>query len=163
MTKVLNAFFLSLVFGIAAIPGAAPLHAQGGELPVVDRVDAQPLLLITGRLAEAMQSLGSPFTAEQMTTLASLKSETNDSKITASVQRMLDPMCIAAVEIQTDGEVTVSPAAPMEVAENGWRAMLVKVVNRAGLQSKLRVDSPNARPIPHGPQDDIENRWLALR
>jgi ferredoxin len=74
---------------------------------------------------------------------------------------MLDPMCIAAVEIQTDGVMTVSPAAPMEVAENGWRAMLVKVVNRAGVQSKLRVDSPNARPIPHGPQDDIENRWAA--
>lgn len=40
--------------------------------------------------------------------------------------------------------------------------MLVKVVNRAGVQSKLRVDSPNARPIPHGPKDDIDNRWLAL-
>lgn len=46
--------------------------------------------------------------------------------------------------------------------ENGWRALLVKVVNRAGLQSRLRVDSPNARPIPNGPADDIPNRWLAL-
>jgi len=162
MTKVLNAYFLSLVFGFAAILGVAPVHAQSGGLPMVDRVDAQPLLLITGRLAEAMQSIGAPFTAEQMTKLASLKSETNDSQITASVQRMLDPMCIAAVEIQTDGEMTVSPAGPLDVAENGWRAVLVKVVNRAGVQSKLRVDSPNARPIPHGPQDDIENRWMAL-
>ena len=72
MTKVLNAYFLSLVFGFAAILGVAPEHAQSGGLPMVDRVDAQPLLLITGRLAEAMQSIGAPFTAEQMTKLASL-------------------------------------------------------------------------------------------
>ena len=75
---------------------------------------------------------------------------------------MLDPMCIASIEIRTDGKTTVAPGVAADLAENGWRAMLVKVINRAGAQSKLRVDSPNARPIPHGPKEDIENRWLAL-
>lgn len=131
-------------------------------MPHVDRVDAQPLLLITNRLAEAMQSIGAPFTMEQIETLKLLKNEPSDSQITDRIQRILDPMCVAGIEIRTDGETTITPGAAAELAENGWRAMLVKVINRAGVQSKLRVDSPNARPIPHGPKEDIDNRWMAL-
>lgn len=131
-------------------------------MPLVERVDAQPLLVITSRLSEAMQSIGAPLTPEQIETLNLLKKEPSDTKITVSIQRMLDPLCVASVEIRADGETIVTPSEPVDLAENGWRAMLVKVVNRAGVQSKLRVDSPNARPIPHGPKDDIDNRWLAL-
>ena len=153
---------LLITLCLAMILGDSALWAQSGAMPHVERVDAQPLLLITKRLSEAMQAIGAPFTPEQIKTLNELKNEPSDSQITASIQRMLDPMCIASVEIGTDGETTVTPGVPLELAENGWRALLVKVINRAGVQSKLRVDSPNARPIPHGPKDDIENRWLAL-
>ncbi len=109
-----------------------------------------------------MQSIGAPLTKEQIETLNTLKNEPSDANITASIQKMLDPMCIASIEISAAGETKVTPGATVHLAENGWRAMLVKVVNRAGAQSKLRVDSPNARPIPHGPKDEIDNRWLAL-
>ncbi len=142
--------------------GASLASAQGVISPFVERVDAQPLLLITKRLSEAMQSIGAPLTKEQIETLNTLKNEPSDANITASIQKMLDPMCIASIEISAAGETKVTPGATVHLAENGWRAMLVKVVNRAGAQSKLRVDSPNARPIPHGPKDEIDNRWLAL-
>lgn len=135
---------------------------QSGELPKVAKVDAQPLLLITGRLGEALQSIGTPLTQNQLELLTQLKSESNEVQITTKIQQMLDPICIAAIEIRKDGSTTITPGAKVELDENGWRAMLVKVVNRAGVQSKLRIDSPNARPIPHGPKEDIENRWLAL-
>ena len=145
-----------------AIFGPSSLSAQSGSIPLVERVDAQPLLVITNRLSEAMHSIGAPFTQEQIQTLNVLKNEPSDTKITASIQRMLDPLCVASIEIRADGEMIVTPGETVDLAENGWRALLVKVVNRAGVQSKLRVDSPNARPIPHGPKDDIDNRWLAL-
>ena len=161
VTKLI-AYLMPCVFCTFSMLVASPLCAQSGSMPVVERVDAQPLLLITNRLSEAMQSIGAPFSQEDIKTLNSLKDEPNDAKITASIQRILDPMCVASIEIRSDGETTVTPSIPVQLAENGWRAMLVKVVNRAGVQSKLRVDSPNARPIPHGPKDDIENRWLAL-
>lgn len=153
---------ITKIFCALAMALQSTLFAQSISLPQVERVDAQPLLLITQRLSEALQSIGTPLTAEQMQTLSLLKSEPSDAKITSSIQQMLDQMCIASIEIRSDGESTVTPGATVNLAENGWRAMLVKVVNRAGVQSKLRVDSPNARPIPHGPKDDIGNRWLAL-
>jgi hypothetical protein len=74
----------------------------------------------------------------------------------------MDPMCVAAVEIGIDGKTKVTPSTQAELMENGWRAMLIKVINRAGHQSRLRIDSPNARPILDGPLDDIPNRWLGL-
>ena len=157
-------YVIALLLAIFSVSrfGGGPLLAQSGSMPYVERVDAQPLLLITNRLAEAMHSTGNPFTPEQTAALNTLKNEPSDVRITAKVQQLLDPLCIASIEIGSDGKTTVTPGVPAEVMENGWRAMLIKVVNRAGIQSKLRVDSPNARPIPHGPKDDIVNRWLAL-
>ena len=131
-------------------------------LPQIDRVEAQPLLLLTKRLAEALQSMGAPLSAEQTKTLDALSAETDDAKITTDLQRVLDPLCLAAVEIGADGAMKITPGATAEVEENGWRTVLVKVLNRAGVAARLRIESPNARPIPHGPQDDIANRWLSL-
>lgn len=154
--------FLSIAMYFAIGFSQSALWAQNRAMPKVERVDAQPLLVITNRLAEAMQSIGAPFTQEQIQTINVLKNEPSDAKITANIQRILDPLCVASIEIRADGETIVTPGETVDLAENGWRAMLVKVVNRAGVQSKLRVDSPNARPIPHGPKEDIDNRWLAL-
>ena len=162
MIKPVSVQLLAIVMCSFAIFGPSSLSAQSGSIPLVERVDAQPLLVITNRLSEAMHSIGAPFTQEQIQTLNVLKNEPSDTKITASIQRMLDPLCVASIEIRADGEMIVTPGETVDLAENGWRALLVKVVNRAGVQSKLRVDSPNARPIPHGPKDDIDNRWLAL-
>ena len=139
-----------------------PPEIQRSQLPVIDRVDAQPLLLLTQRLVEALETLGSPLAAEVKLSLAELKQEPDDAKVTVSIQRILDPLCIAAVEIKDDGSVQVVAGRSVKVEENGWRTLLVKVLNRAGVQSRLRVDSPQARPIPHGPLEDVPNRWLSL-
>ena len=162
MTKSINQIaFLLALFSLMRFESSS-LCAQTSSMPQVERVDAQPLLLITNRLGEALQSMGAPLTPDQMAILEDLKSEPNDSKITTKIQQLLDPMCLAAIEIFKDGKTKVTPSAQAELVENGWRAMLVKVVNRDGSQSRLRVDSPNARPIPNGPMDDIPNRWLSM-
>src|SRR5262249_46407862 len=46
--------------------------------------------------------------------------------------------------------------------EQGWHVVLVKVVNHAESTGTLRVDSPNARPVPTGPKEEVESRWLGL-
>ncbi len=167
--KACRAFALALslmdclfAFNSLSLFGVSLAFSHDESMPHVDRVDAQPLLVLTNRLCEGMQSIGAPFTPEQLAVLKALESEPDDAKITSRIQELLDPMCVAAVEIGIDGKTKVTPSAQVELMENGWRAMLIKVVNRVGNQSRLRVDSPNARPIPNGPMDDIPNRWLGL-
>lgn len=38
----------------------------------------------------------------------------------------------------------------------------MKVVNPAGATGRLRVDSPNAQPVPHAPAEAVEDRWLGM-
>ena len=160
--------FLAAVLAIttpllAQAPDAtATLKSQPALHPLVDRVDAQPLLLLTQRLSEALDTLGAPLSAATKSALIELKLESDDAKVTVGIQQLLDPLCIATVAIKDDGSVQVVAGRSVEVEENGWRTMLVKVLNRAGVQSRLRIDSPNARPIPHGPSEDVPNRWLSL-
>ncbi|MBL8892522.1 MAG: CehA/McbA family metallohydrolase [Planctomycetaceae bacterium] len=131
-------------------------------LPSVTRVDSQPLLLLTNRLMEALETIGSPLSAEVRAELAALTVDQDETQVTATIQRLLDPLCIAAVQIDADGLVKATAGQLVTVEEHGWRAMLIKVINEAGLQTTLRCESPNALPIPHGPQADIANRWLSL-
>ncbi len=148
-----------LLILLAAVCSSAALASP---LPMAGRVDAQPLLVLTQRLGEALQAVGAPLSAETAEELAALKQESDDARITGGTQRLLDPLCVAAVEIAADGSVKVSAAQPVEVEEQGWRTMLIKVVNHSGVQARLRVASPNARPIPHGPREEIAHRWLSL-
>lgn len=132
------------------------------RLPDISRVDAQPLLLLTRRLVEALETNGAPLSAQTKFVLVQLNSEPDDARVTSEVQRVLDPLCAAAVEIAGDGTIRVVAGHDIEVEENGCRTVLVKVLNRAGVQSRLRVESPQSRPIPHGPLEDVPNRWLSL-
>ncbi len=139
-------------------------HANGAEpaLLQVHRVDAQPLLLLTQRVVEALETNGSPLTKATKEALTALNQQEDDAVVTMEVQRLLDPLCAFALEIDVDGNIKATAGSAIEVEENGWRTMLIKVLNRAGTQARLRVDSPNAKPIPHGPLADVPNRWLAL-
>ncbi len=136
--------------------------AEPATLPQVERVDVQPLLLLTQRVLEALDTNGAPLSKETKEALSLLKDEPDDARVTETVQRLLDPLCIASLEIAPDGTIEAVAGREVEVEENGWRTLLVKVLNRAGVQSRLRVDSPQARPIPHGPLEDVPNRWLSL-
>lgn len=126
-------------------------------------VEAQPLLLHTDRLIEAMESVGAPLEAGARARLEALANETNETAITRRTEAELDPLCVAAVVVAADGTMTARPRGePVVLDENGWRTVLVKVINAAGLTGRLRVESPHARPIPHGPAEEVDNRWMAL-
>lgn len=135
---------------------------RAAEWPTVAKVDAQPLIAQAVRLDAALESLGQPLPATTRKALASLAAADGDNAVSA-VQKWLDPHCLAAVEIDEKGVVRVVPTAnKIALVEQGWRAYLVKVINKPGATGTLRIDSPNARPLPFSPKDQIDKRWLSL-
>src|SRR5262249_40291218 len=119
---------------------AAPLTAA--ELPKITKVEAQPLAAQAQRIADALDLLGAPLSAEEKQALQSAAKDGN----VEGIQQVLDPHCLAGVRIMdgTKIEVQAGPAKP-QLAEQGWRIFLVKVDNAAGLANvELRPASPNS-------------------
>lgn len=130
--------------------------------PAVEKIDAQPLLVQVQRLSEALDYIGNPLSAQAKSALDNLKQETDAGLIAKQVQDVLDPLCLAAVEVGNGKLAATARPGEQEIVENGWRSFLVKVSNRDGLTSRLHVESPNARSMPHAKQEDVESRWLSL-
>ncbi len=144
-------------------PDPAQAEAQEGPAwPIVSEVESQPLLLQVKRLAEALDFIGNPLSDDVRAGLAGLKQETDERKIAAKVQELLDPLCVAAVVLGDDTLQAVGAGKKPELVENGWRSYLIKVDNRGGLTNRLRVESPNARSMPHAKQQDVASRWMGL-
>ncbi len=144
-----NGFALLTVLwlcGSAALIGGLPL-ALADELPLVSGVEKQPLVAATERLVDAMKAAGSPFSDE---VLAALEAAYQRESVmaTRAIQQALDPLCIAAVDINAESRVKVQEGdCPKELIQNGWRVFLVKVHNQAQVTPALRVESPNAAPL----------------
>ncbi|MDG2396220.1 MAG: CehA/McbA family metallohydrolase, partial [Flavobacteriaceae bacterium] len=63
---------------------------------------------------------------------------------------MLDPFCLAYVEINPESRVKVHQgAATPLLMQEGWTSYLVKVHNQAHISAELVPESPNAKPILH--------------
>ena len=150
-------WFFAGVLSVVGIPTAWAV------LPEAAVVEAQPLLLHTGRLIEALESVGAPLDAGRRARLEALAGEAEDAVITRATEAELDPLCVAAVVVGADGMVMARPRGePVILEENGWRTLLVKVINGAGLTGRLRMESPQAKPIPHGPAEEVDDRWMGL-
>lgn len=123
----------------------SPLQAE--ELPVVPDAPAQPLKSATQRLIEALQYSGSPLSPEVTQELeAAFKAEGVEAA--KQIQSILDPLCVAAVHINAESRVKVQEGpAKKELMQQGWRALLVKVHNEAGINPELVVESPNSLPV----------------
>jgi hypothetical protein len=170
LSRMIRSIIGSAVF--AAMCVSLPAHPGHGspdgplkplELPFVREVASQPLLVQCRRLAEALESLGEPLAADELRELDACAALADDADITRRIQDLLDKRCIAAVEVGADGRIDAIPALRgIEVGENAWRTVLVKVVNHAGATSRLRVDSPAARSRPHAPASEVEDRWMGL-
>lgn len=130
--------------------------------PEVAEVESQPLLLQVRRLAEALDYIGNPLPEEAIQRLEALRNEQDDAKIAATVQEILDPLCIAGVEIANKKMAAAAVDREIELVEQGWRSFLVKVCNRDGMTTRLHVESPNARPLPHAKAEDVKSRWMGL-
>ena len=133
------------------------------EFPIVQSVARQPLISQLHRLSETMDVLGAPLDEEVRVELQKLKSASDDATVTLTAQRLLDRLCLAAVDIQPEGPPRVTRGtARAELLEQGWRTFLIKVVNKPGRARRLRIESPNAQPLPHAPAEEVASRWMQV-
>ena len=110
------------------------------------QVPSQPLLAQVHRLTEALDVVGRPLNSEALERIAAAKQLASDAEVVNAVQQVLDPLCLATVEVQQTGPSRVSAGtAKPELLEQGWRVFLIKVINRHGRTGRLFVESPNAR------------------
>ncbi len=145
---------------VVAIVANLPALAQHEEhhpamQSMTTNVEPQPLLAQAIRLKDALSFLGSSLTKEDEQQLISLQHQPLTTQTSKRVQEILDPYCLAIVNINPESRVKVlrGPAKP-RLIQNGWVTYLVKVNNEAGVTSQLQVESPNAATPLYAPSND---------
>jgi hypothetical protein len=154
---------------------ASSSTAADDPLPVVlTNVEHQPLAAQSERIATTLDMLGTPLSKKQQDALKAAIASNNRDEAIKTIQGVLDPLCIAAVNINPESRVKVATGpAPKELMQHGWNVFLVKVHNEAGVTAELHTTSPNAQlpyrratnrpdPPPGIQQHEVENRWLDL-
>ena len=123
-------------------------RGQAQEVPVIAEVERQPFVAATRRLIEALSYAGSPLPQPVLEQYEQATRLEDDRKAVASIQQILDPYCLAFININAESRVKVQEGAvKKELMQQGWRAFLVKVHNEAGINPPLQLESPNARPV----------------
>ncbi len=129
-------------------------HDHAAIAPPVS-VDPQPVLAQALRLDEALTFLGSALSASDHQRLIDLKAAAPTQAIVTEVQRILDPYCLAVININPEARVKVAPGAVKpQLIQGGWTSYLVKIYNEAGVTSQLQAESPNAATPLYAPTYD---------
>ncbi len=108
-------------------------------------IEPQPLLAQAIRLKDALSFLGSSLSKEDEKRLTDLQRQKLTPEITTQIQNILDPYCLAFVNINPESRVKVERGpAKARLIQNGWVSYLVKVNNEAGITAAISAQSPNA-------------------
>src|SRR3954466_2063309 len=92
----------------------APLFAQHSQhqsevaFPIITNVEPQPLLAQAIRLNDALSFLGSSLSENDQQKLKELQDKPQTEETSQLIQRILDPYCLAFVEINPESRVRVS-------------------------------------------------------
>src|SRR5262245_27199105 len=122
---------------------AVTLSAQ--ELPLVTNVEHQPLAAQVLRVIEALQVVGEPLSDNEAAELRKLAESTSGKTAVPRIQQILDRHCLVGVNINPESRVKAQEGpAKAELVEQGWRTLLVKVQNEAGIRPVLIVDRHNS-------------------
>ena len=143
----------------------ASLVCSSEELPLVTKVEFQPLAAQVTRVLQTLEMVGEPLaTADAQELQKLIASGSPTAKSVEQIQRILDKHVLAGVDINPESRVKVQQGqAKAELVEQGWRAFLIKVHNEAGVTAVLAVDSPNAGPIPNVPANAGRVRWMDIQ
>ena len=136
---------------------------RGAELPLVPKIELQPLAAHVARLQDALEYLGAPLIEADRAALAAAIALPDPARAAERIQQILDARCLFGININPEMRVKVArgPAAA-ELDEQGWRVFLVKVDNESGTTAALKANSPNAQRLHNSPAADVANRWLDL-
>jgi len=142
---------LSLLTAVIVANLAAHFHsvlAAEGKWPMVTRVEPQPLVASVQRLIQALEFVGSPLSPETRAAVEAASRLESAADCTEALQKILDPYCVVAVQINPESRVSVVEGpVRKELVQQGWRTFLVKVHNEAGVTAPLVPESPNTLPV----------------
>ncbi|MEM8667525.1 MAG: CehA/McbA family metallohydrolase [Planctomycetota bacterium] len=139
MTKVFSPAVCVLVVGSFFLSGI--VRAQ--QVPVVD-VAVQPLKSNIRRVLQSLDSLGQPFSQNDLDRIAAALATNSDSKI----QQAIDDQVMAVITISPEERVSVRRGnAAAYVQQAGYRPQLIKVINQSTSTSRLRATSPQSGPL----------------
>src|SRR6187401_1762338 len=82
--------------------------AADAKLPLVAGAEAQPVKANAKRVAEALDYLGQPLSAEQRKELDAALAISDDAKATKAIQEVFDPLAIAGVSVNPESRVKVA-------------------------------------------------------
>ncbi|MFC4871027.1 CehA/McbA family metallohydrolase [Negadavirga shengliensis] len=123
-------------------------HAQNVQL--LENIEPQPLIANAIRVGEALSFIGSSLPTEYLENLNSIQEMPFTKESVRRVQEILDPFCLASIEINPESRVKVfQGAAEPILMEEGWSTFLVKVHNQAHVTSVIEAESPNSLPVLH--------------
>src|SRR6476646_3831038 len=119
-------------------------------LEIIPGVEPQPLLAQAIRLNDALSFLGSALSREDAQKLKALQDKPLTQETSQFIQNILDPYCLAMVDINPEARVKVLRGpSNAKLIQGGWTSFLVKVHNEAGVTAQLQVQSANAEPDLH--------------
>jgi hypothetical protein len=146
---------------------------QEESLPMVEGVKFQPLAAQVKRVVQALdEMLGAPLAPKERQALDAALALQDEDAAAVAVQKVLDPLCLAGVNINPESRVKVARGpAKAVLAQHGWRVFLIKVHNEGGVTAPLRCLSPNytepkfssGRPAPPPAKDySVRDQWLGI-
>ena len=148
-----STFLVLSLIALTCCNRLAAQHHGDHPAPTTDTNDyAQPLLAQALRLRDALSFLGSSLSASDVSRLNTLKGKAADAGTIKMIQEILDPYCLAIVNINPETRVKVlRGAAKARLVQSGWVSFLIKVNNEAGVTAQLNVESPNAETPLYAP------------
>src|ERR1700682_1761784 len=161
LKKQLLLFLVAALYLTAISFAQHPATHSSAAHNMVSGVDPQPLLAQAIRLREALSFLGSSLSDPDEKRLMALQHRPLTPEITMLIQKILDPYCLAMININPESRVKViRELAKAKLIQSGWVSFLVKVNNEAGVTAQLQVESPNsATPIyPHTKTTYVDER-----
>ena len=133
---------IPLLFLAAAVP-ALSIAAQ--DVAGIPTVALQPLAQQVRQLQEALSFLGQPLQATDVQRINEAIRQQDEAAAVSELQRVLDQYALVIVTINAESRVKVEVGlAKPELAQEGTRLFLVKVINAAGVTGKLQVQSENS-------------------
>lgn len=174
ISSLSNPLVLRVLLVAGFLCAATGRSVRGEDFEPVSEVEAQPLISQVKRVAEALEFLGSPLSAEEGAALKQAY-DLPPAEAVLAIQKALAPRVLVAVHINPESRVKVARGpAKAELMQQGWRIFLARVHNEPGVTAELKVESPNAAPLykrstgsPEPevtvPPSEVGNRWTDLQ
>lgn len=125
------------------------------DVPVVTKVESQPLVSNIRRLIKSLDDYGQPLEAEFKTALT----KSLDKGDVLEIQKLLDRQVFIAVHLNPEVRVKVMRGpADAKIQQHGFTAKIVKILNESTIARPLRLTSPQAGPVYAGVAQPIMKR-----